>query len=158
VLGVYPLADGREGQIAVPHLTLTFGATGMALDPSDGGTVRGSSWTQLEELSLAERSVLPDGRDGIVILVVERGRRPHRFVLPTDDGESMEAAGRGRATQHGLRTSSPRRAMSRAPTVSIVLVAAALLTLLLLSAVHVIRLSQAGPAGSGQRRAPQLVQ
>ena len=33
-----------------------------------------------------ERSVLPDGREGVVIVVVERDRRRrHRFVLATDD-------------------------------------------------------------------------
>ena len=62
-------------------------------------------------MSPVERSVLPDGRDGIVILVVWRGRR-RRFVLTTDDVASTEASIRCRA--------------------------AAAITALLLSAAHVI--------------------
>ena len=95
---VHLLTDGGEGQIAVPHLTLTFAPTGMELDKADGEEVWSSTWTQLQELSPVERSVLPDGRDGVVILVVEReDRRRHRFVLPTDDVASTEATIRRRA-------------------------------------------------------------
>jgi hypothetical protein len=39
---------------------------------------------------------VPDGRDGVGIPVVERGRR-RRFVLPTDDVASTEASIRRRA-------------------------------------------------------------
>ena len=138
---VHLLTDGGEGQIAVPHLTLTFAPTGMELDKADGEEVWSSTWTQLQELSPVERSVLPDGRDGVVILVVEReDRRRHRFVLPTDDVASTEATIRRRAVAHGLRTRSPRPAVSRALTASIVLAAAAVMAALLLSAAHVIRL------------------
>ena len=130
-----------SGQIAVPHLTLTFAPTGMELDKADGEGVWSSTWTQLQELSPVERSALPDGRDGVVILVVEReDRRRHRFVLPTDDVASTEATIRRRAVGHGLQTRSSRPAVSRALTASIVLAAAAVMAALLLSAAHVIRL------------------
>ncbi len=87
-----------------------------------------------------ERSSLPDGRNGVVILVVERGHRRHRFVLPTDDPASTEASIRSCAAEHGLRTTSPVRGTARLLTGSIVLAAAAVITVLLLSAVHVIHL------------------
>jgi hypothetical protein len=58
-----------------------------------------------------ERSVLPDGRDGVVFAVVEReGRHMQRFVLATDDAVAMEAALRDRAATHGLRIRSERPA------------------------------------------------
>jgi len=87
-----------------------------------------------------ERSVLPDGREGVVILVVERSgrRRQHRFVLATDDPGSTEASVRDRADSHGLRTKPERPAVSRALNVSIVVAAAAAMAVLLLSAVHLI--------------------
>ena len=95
--------------VAVPRLTLTFFEAGLALDKADGASVWESDWGGIEEMSPVERSVLPDGRAGVVIVVVEQGRRrSHRFVLGTDDAASTEAAVRERAAAHGLRTGSPR--------------------------------------------------
>jgi hypothetical protein len=82
--------------------------------------------------------VLPDGRDGVVIVVVERGRRRHRFVLATEDLDSTEASIRGRAAAHGLRSTSAKPAVWRALIVSITLAALATMTALLLSAAHVV--------------------
>jgi hypothetical protein len=136
---VHLLTEGADGPIAVPHLTLTFLASGVALGTPDGEVAWDSPWGQLEELTPLERSVLPDGRDAVVIAVVERGRRrPHRFVLATDDAAATEAAIRDIAAAHGLRTKRPRLAVSRLLTASIVVAALATVTALLLSAVHVI--------------------
>src|SRR5580700_4479437 len=111
---VYLLTQGPDGEVAVPHLTLTFLDTDLALDKADGESVWGSDWSGLEEMSPVERSVLPDGREGVVIVVVEQGRQHrHRFVLGTYDAASTEAAVRDRAAAHGLRSKSPRRAVSR---------------------------------------------
>jgi hypothetical protein len=138
---VYLLTEGREGEVAVPHLTLTFLDTGLALDKADGEPVWGSDWSGLEEMSPVERSVLPDGRDGVVIVVVEQGRQhSHRFVLGTEDVATTEAAVRDRAAAHGLRSTSPRRAVSRLLLAVVVLAALGSLAVLLLSATHVIRL------------------
>jgi hypothetical protein len=138
---VYLLTEGADGQVAVPHLTLTFRASGVALGTPDGEVVWDGPWGQLDEMSPVERSVLPDGRDGVVIAVVERGLgRPHRFVLATDDAAVTEASFRDIAAAHGLRTTRPRPAVSRLLTASIVVAALATVTVLLLSAVHVIHL------------------
>ena len=137
--GVYLLTAGPDGELAVPHLTLTFRDSGLALDKADGQPVWGSSWAELEEISPVDRSVLPDGRAGVVIVVVERGRRDrHRFVLGTDDPVSTEAAVRARAAAYGLRTRSARPAVSRLLLVAVVVAALATMTALLLSAAHVI--------------------
>ena len=89
-------------------------------------------------MSPVERSILPDGRDGVVMVVIERGRGlRHRFVLATDDAASTEEAIRGRAVAHGLRTRSARSAVSRPLTVAVVVAVLATLTALLLSAAHV---------------------
>lgn len=137
--GVYLLTAGPEGDLAVPHLTLTFLDSGLALDKADGNPVWDSSWAELEEISPVERSVLPDGRAGVVIVVVERGRRArHRFVLATDDPVGTEAAVRARAAAHGLRSRSARPGVSRLLMVGVVVAALATLTALLLSAAHVI--------------------
>jgi hypothetical protein len=136
---VYLLVEGQEGQVAVPDLTLTFGAEGIELDKTDGEMVWDCRWEALEEISPAERSVLPDGRNGVVIEVVERdGCRRHRLVVAADDTDAVEGWVRERAGSHGLRTTSPRAAVPRLLLVAIGLAFGATLTVLLLSAAHVI--------------------
>lgn len=140
VPNVYLLTAGSDGTVAVPDLRLTFRGSGVELDKADGDMVWDCDWSDLVEMSPTERSVLPDGNDGVVVVVVERkGRRRHRFVLATDDAEATEELIRRRAGDHGLRTRWPRPAVSRLLTVVIVAAFAATMTLLLLSAVHVIR-------------------
>lgn len=140
---VYLLTTGPEGELAVPHLTLTFLHPGLVLDKANGERIWHCGWAELEEMSPVERSVLPDGRAGLVVVVVERGRQGrqgrHRFVLITDDVLGAETAVRARAAAHGLR-SSTRPAVSRPLMVGIVLAALATITALLLSAAHVIHL------------------
>ena len=135
---VYLLTTGPEGELAVPHLTLTFLDSGLVLDKVDGERVWDCDWAELEEMSPAERSVLPDGRAGVVIVVVQRARQGrHRFVLATDDALATETAVRARAAAHGV-PSSARPAVSRLLMVGIVLAALATMAALLLSAAHVI--------------------
>jgi hypothetical protein len=59
---VYLLTEGADGRVAVPHLTLTFDAAGLALDKTDGEPVWFCGWDKLREMAPVERSVLPDGR------------------------------------------------------------------------------------------------
>jgi len=140
VSDVYLLTSGSDGPIAVPHLRLTFREGGLELDKADGEMVWDCDWSDLVEMAPIERSVLPDGKDGVVMVVVEREhRRRHRFVLATDDADATEDFIRGRAGSHGLRTQWPRPAVSRMLTVAVVAAFAVTMTLLLLSAVHVIR-------------------
>jgi hypothetical protein len=136
---VYLLTVGSDGPVAVPHLRLTFRQSGLELDKADGELVWDCDWSDLVEMAPTERSVLPDGKDGVVMIVVERDRRRrHRFVLATDDADATEDLIRGRAGTHGLRTRWPRPAVSRLLTLAIIAAFAVTLTLLLLSAVHVI--------------------
>jgi hypothetical protein len=140
---VYLLTEGPEGTVAVPHLALTFGQGGLALDKADGGEVWGSRWDDLEEMAPVARYELPDGRPGVVIVVVERGDgtpQQHRFVLATDQPAETEASIRGSAATHGLRTNRRRPAVSKALTALIVLAVLATTSLLLLSAAHVLHL------------------
>lgn len=136
---VYLLTEGAQGPVAVPHLTLTFREAGLELDKADGESVWDCHWDDLTEMTPVERSVLPDGKEGVVIAVIERdGRRRHRFVLTTDDAEATEESIRGTAVVHGLRTRWPRPAVSRLLMLAIVAAFAAAVTVLLLSATHVI--------------------
>ena len=150
---VYLLTEGREGAVAVPHLTLTFFDSGLTLDKADGEPVWDSEWAGLTELSPVERSVLPDGREGVVIAVVEReGHHVHRFVLATDDAAAMEAALRDRAAARPARRSR-RRAVSRLLTVGIVAAVLATLTVLRLLRPCTPSTSERLPARPARRSA-----
>jgi hypothetical protein len=137
---VYLLTERDQVPVAVPDLELTFGHDGLQLDKSDGETVWNSAWSDLQEMSPVERSVLADGSDGVVMLVVERGRRPrrHRFVLGTSDVLATEASIRSTARAHGLETTRQRRAVLRSLNVVIVVAAAGVMAALLLQAAHVV--------------------
>jgi hypothetical protein len=140
VADVYLLTDGPDGAVAVPNLALTFSVAGIELDKkAGGGMVWDCRWSELDEMSTVERSVLPDGGGGVAIEVVEReGRRRHRFVLAVDDADFTERWIRERAESHGLRTVTPQAAVSRLLLITIGLALGATLTVLLLSATHVI--------------------
>jgi hypothetical protein len=136
---VYLLTESADGTVAVPDLALTFSVEGIELDKAEGGVVWDCRWDELEEMSPVERSVLPDGRDGVAILIVERnGGRGHHFVLAADDADLTEGWVRERAEAHGLRSATPRAPVSRLLLVTIGLALGATLTVLLLSAAHVI--------------------
>ena len=91
---VYLLTEGGQGTVAVPHLTLTFRPTGLALDKADGEAVWESTWADLVEMAPVERSVLPDGeRASSSSSSNAKGGAQHRFVLTTDDPAETEAIG-----------------------------------------------------------------
>jgi hypothetical protein len=138
---VYLLTEGPDGTVAVPALTLTFFADGIEVDKADGEEVWSRDWKQLAEMSPTSRSVLPGGGDGVLVTIVERAhRRPHRFVLGTGDPENTELFLRDLARAHGLASRRPQRAASRLLTAALVLAFAAVMTVLLLSAAHVVHL------------------
>jgi hypothetical protein len=138
---VYLLTEGPDGTVAVPALTLSFFTDGIEVDKADGEEVWSRAWTQLEEMSPTERSTLPGGGDGVVVLIVEREqRRRHRFVLGTGDPATTERFIGDLARAHDLATHRPARPVSRLLTAGIVVAFAAVMTVLLLSAAHVVHL------------------
>ena len=104
----------------------------------DGELAWQCAWPALDVLSTAGRSILPDGRAGVVVVVVEHGGRQHRFVMPTEDPGPLESEVRVRARAHRLGTFEPPAAVSRLLTVAVAIAAAATLAVLLLSAAHVL--------------------
>jgi hypothetical protein len=138
---VYLLTEGPDGTVAVPALTLSFFADGIEVDKVDGEEVWSRDWADLEEMSPTARSVLPGGGDGVVVTIVEREqRRRHRFVLGTGDPDTTERFLRDLARAHGLATQRPGRAGPRLLTAGILVAFAAVMTVLLLSAAHVVHL------------------
>ena len=136
---VYLLAEGREGAVAVPNLSLTFGDLGLALDKADGEPVWSSNWVDLQELSASSdpSSRMAGTASSSSWSSVETSRR-HRFVLASNDIVTTEAAIRGCAGGARRADGSGRRAVSPLLTVSVAAAALATLAVLLLSAAHVI--------------------
>jgi hypothetical protein len=137
IADVFLLTDGTDGRVAIPHLQLSFDTAGAELAKVDGQLAWQCAWGDLAQLWTGERSAHPDGGEGIVVVMVEKGGRRHRFVLPTEEPEAAESKITELARAHGLPTRDAPP-VSRTLTVAVVLAAAATLTVLLLSATHVI--------------------
>ena len=131
-------AESGGGEVAVPGLRLTFLETGIELVGADGETVWESGWSEVAEISPAGSSVLPDGGSALQLLAVERSGRRWSLVVPTEDAEATAASVRQRARSHGLRSRSGPPAVRRSLTVAVAVLVVAVVTLLLLSAVHVL--------------------
>ena len=132
-------AESGGGEVAVPGLTLTFLETGVVLMGADGETVWESRWSEVAEISPAGSSVLPDGGPALQLLAVERsGRRWCCLVVPTEDTEATAASVRQWARSHGLRSRSGPPAVRTSLTVAVAVLVVAVVTLLLLSAAHVL--------------------
>ena len=115
---VYLLSEGPDGRVAVPYLELTCLDLGISVDKPDGEEVWRAAWSDLDELSK------PGGRDGVVIVVVERrGQRHHQFLLPTDDPGSTGSPAQERARAQRLRTNPQQRPVPRLLTVAVVAMA-----------------------------------
>ncbi|HVA05312.1 MAG TPA: hypothetical protein VNG12_01085 [Acidimicrobiales bacterium] len=135
---VYLLTDTKNGRVAVPHLRLELTPGGITLAKENQELAWSAEWAGLSELSTAEHSVLPDGSEGVVLVVVEQSGREHRFVLPTGETDDVERRLRDVAQTHRLLTTRKERGPSRSLTVAVVIAFMATLAVLLLSAAHVI--------------------
>jgi hypothetical protein len=138
--GVFLLTEGPDGPTAVPGLTLELTRAGLSIAKMDKTPVWSASWEDVEELATPERSRLPDGSSGVVLTVETSRGRVHRFVLPSQDPDGLEAALETLADQMGI--SPVRRPRHHSPVLAILalLATAAAVTVLLLAAGHVIHL------------------
>jgi hypothetical protein len=132
------ITEGKEGRVAVPHLELAFVESGIEVSRLNGAMAWQCLWSDLDELSTAEHSVLPDGSEGLVVLVGERGGLQHRFIVPTNEPSEVEQMIREVAHAHRIHTRMPAQAAPRSLTVAVVVATVATLTVLLLAAAHVI--------------------
>ncbi len=140
VSDVYVLTDGAQGRVAIPDLELRFMDAGIELSRNNGELAWHCAWSALDVLSTVGLSVLPDGREGVVLVVIEHGGRQHRFVLPATDPDRVQSEVAARAREHRIQTFEPPAAVSRTLTVAVVVAAVATLTVLMLSAAHLIHL------------------
>lgn len=138
VSDVYLLTDGTQGRVAIPHLELRFGDVGVELARENGDLAWQCAWNALDVLTTAGQSILPDGREGVVVVIIEHGGRQHRFVLPATEPDTVQSELRARAREHRIQTFEPPAAVSRTLTVAVVVAGLATLTALLLSAAHVL--------------------
>ena len=138
VSGVFLLTEGNDGRVAIPDLQLSLADAGITLAKASGEVAWHCGWPALDELSPAERSVLPDGRSGLVVIFIEHNGRRHRFVVPSESTDQMEESVRAQARRHGVHTQEPPSAVSRPLTVAVVVATVVTVTLLLLSAAHVL--------------------
>jgi hypothetical protein len=138
--GVYLLSDGSQGRLAIPGLRFELRDDGIELtkDDVDGDVVWHCPWPEVDVLTAAERSLLPDGSDGLVIAVIEHGGRQHRFILPAGDPDAVAHQVRAWARANHIQTFEPPAAVSRTLTVAVIVAAVATVAVLMLSAAHIL--------------------
>lgn len=135
----YLLTSGHGGPMAVPELTLELGEAGVALSRADTTAIWAAGWDEISELAAPERSKLPDGGPGVVLVITGKGRS-HRFVVPADRPARLEAMLDALARRHGVSPERPERSKPPVVVVGVLVVLAGALTVLLLAAGHIIRL------------------
>jgi len=89
VSDVYLLTADSNGQVAVPGLSLVIDATGLTVHRPDGVVAAVVAWSDMTELVASRRMRTPAGNPGIVVETTTASRS-HRFVVPTDDPDSLE--------------------------------------------------------------------
>jgi hypothetical protein len=138
--GVYLLSSLSDGPGAIANLQLELGEGAITLTKEDGVTIWTTPWEEVTEIATPDRADLPDGSKGVVWVVTTRQRRSHRFVIASDDPSALEAALSSSGIEHGVRSDVPDRSVPAIVAVAVLVATAAVVTLLLLMAGHVIHL------------------
>ena len=134
------LVPGPAGPTAVPGLHLSLGDEGVIAVASDGESVWKIDWDGVIDISTGERSSLPGGGVGVVLDVTVAGAGTQRFVIPADDRSAIDDAVRMMIDRYGSTAAARRGVLRTALCVGVLVVEAAVITVLLLAAGHVIHL------------------
>jgi len=137
---VYLLTEGPDGPAAVPGLRLGLDDQKVTLAKGDGTVVWSTPWENVAELATPERSKLPDGEDGVVLVVTPHQERAHRFVVPSESPPSLEATLESVARRHGVAADPPERTLPAYIVAGAVVVVAGTVAILLLAAGHIVHL------------------
>jgi hypothetical protein len=93
----YHLTSDGPGPSAVAGCQLDLGRRGVTVRDPDGTPIWSAPWSAVTGLTAVERTTLPDGRTGIVVVV--RAGPPvtspeavdvHRIVVPADQPAALE--------------------------------------------------------------------
>lgn len=88
---VYLLTTESQGEITVPGLTVVLDQLGLTVVKPDGAVGAVLAWDKLRSLRTAERVQMPSGTCAVVVEAVSDDRT-HRFAVPSDDPDGLEAA------------------------------------------------------------------
>jgi hypothetical protein len=88
---VYLLTAESQGEITVPGLRVVLDQLGLTVVKPDGAVGAVLAWEKLRGLRTAKRMQMPSGTCAVVVEAVSNDRT-HRFAVPTDDPDGLEAA------------------------------------------------------------------
>jgi hypothetical protein len=87
---VYLLTTQNQSEVAVPGLKVLVDPVGLTLVKPDGTVGVVLEWGKLQSLGTGERMQLPSGTPAVIVEAVSNSRT-HRFAVPTDDPDGLEA-------------------------------------------------------------------
>lgn len=87
---VYLLTTQNQSEVAVPGLKVIVDPVGLTLVKPDGTVGVVLEWGKLQGLGTGERMQLPSGTPAVIVEAVSNSRT-HRFAVPTDDPDGLEA-------------------------------------------------------------------
>lgn len=138
--GVYLLAEGEAGLVAVPELHLSLDEGGVKAVHPDGSAALEESWDRILELSVPAHATTPAGGSALEMSVRTVSGPSHRLVVPTGEPSVLEGRIASLASRQGVAPDSPDRPPPIVLVCAVVLAVGAVVAVLLLSAGHVIHL------------------
>jgi hypothetical protein len=138
--GVCELTPGPDGPITVPELNLCFDDEGIEITNCAGERIWVASWNDVTEITTPIRSKTPDLRRGVVVLVGIRDVDEHRLTIPASRPQSVEKTLGKIARARAVAPDRPERPALKVVSVVVVALSAAGVTLLLLTAGHILHL------------------
>lgn len=87
---VYLLTVQSEGEVVVPGLKVVVDQLGLTVIKPDGGVGAVLAWGKLKTLGTGNRMQMPSGTPAVIVEAVSASRT-HRFAVPTDDPDGLEA-------------------------------------------------------------------
>jgi hypothetical protein len=101
LIGVSVVADGPDGPVEVPSLSLSFERPGVVVRRSDRSEVASIPWALLRSFTAVQQPAEGPSGTQWVALVIESDRKEHRFLVPNAEATALTTAVDALAVRYG---------------------------------------------------------